>query len=110
MDYLKSSLLSYLYHSLCIVDNADVIIARHFFYNLNLLDNSFTNSLELDVRTGIFIDTINIWKNLYKTALTEDPTDVDIKVSNQFDIVHHFDKLPVCQDILIPIICSLCSL
>lgn len=84
-----------------------MVTARHFFYNLNLLDNSSINSLELKVKTRISTNTINMWKNPYRIVLTEDPIDVDIKVGNQSDIVYHSDKLAIFQDALISIICSL---
>lgn len=60
MDYLKSSVLFYLYHSLYIVDDVGAVIAQHVFYDLNLLKSDFINSSELGVRTGVSTDMINI--------------------------------------------------
>ena len=100
-DCLESSLLSHLHHSLRIADDAGMGTARPFFYDLNLLDSSSANSLELGVRTGISTDTTNIWKNLHRTALTEDSTDVNVKVGNHPNIIHNSDKSPASREALI---------
>lgn len=65
---------------------------------MNLLDNSCANSLELNIKTGIFTNINNKWKNFHKTILGKDPTNVNIKVSNQSNIIHHSDKLFAFQD------------
>lgn len=68
MNCLKFSILSYLHHSLCIADDAGVIIAQHICYNLNLFESDSINNLELGVKTDISIDISNMWKDIHKMA------------------------------------------
>lgn len=60
MNYWKSSILSLLHHFLYIVNDISMVIAQYFLSNLNLLNSSSPNSLELNIRNGTFTNTTNI--------------------------------------------------
>lgn len=59
-NYLKSSVLSYIYHYLHIAIDTNMLVTQSIYYNFNLLESASTKSPELDVRTSIFTDIINI--------------------------------------------------
>lgn len=71
---------------------------------MNLLENNSRNSLELRIWIEISIDTINMWKNIHKTALTKDLTHAIIELGNHFDFIHYSNKLSILQKELIPTI------
>lgn len=93
IDYLKSSVLFYLYYSLYIRDNTSMVIAQNICYNLNLFDNDSTNILELNMKIKVFADITNIQKNIHKIVFIGDLIDIDIEFGNYSDFVYHFDKL-----------------
>lgn len=70
-DYQEFLVLFHLHYFLQIADIAIVMIAQYIYCNLNLLKNTFINSLKLDVKTEISIDITNIWKNIYNYYLQE---------------------------------------
>lgn len=81
-DYLQSSVLSHLYHFLQIADEQGVLTTRNNYYNLNLLDTSFRNSPILGISIGISANITDMWKNIYKTALTREQMEGNNKLSN----------------------------
>lgn len=90
---LESLVLSYLYNSLYIADYANGVTSQHICLKLNLLKNNSTNSLKLGIKTRVSLCITDMWKNIYKTALTEDRMDADIKFGNHFDFIHNSNKI-----------------
>ncbi len=85
IEYLDSSVLFYIYHSLCMAD--DVWISYHSIgYDLNLLGTNSENGRKLRVSIRIFIATINIWKDIHRIALMGDQTEIHNKPDNHLDI------------------------
>lgn len=71
---------------------------------MNLFDNDSTNSIRIEIKTGISANKSNIWKIIYKKSLIKDQTDQDIKFRNYSDFVYHFINQSTFQDKLILII------
>lgn len=67
------------------------MIASHICYNLNQFDKDFVNSSKFGIRTRISDDMTNLCESIYRTALTEDFPNIDIKFGNYSNFVHHFD-------------------
>lgn len=81
-----------------------MLTTRNICYNLNLFDTSCRKSLDLGINTEIFTNKINIWKNIYKTALMRVQTRINNKFDNYLDYNHFFNKPITLSRKLIPII------
>lgn len=86
------------------MDNKGVLTICNNHYDLNLLNINFRNSSILGGSIGIFLNTTNIWKNIYKTALIKEQTERNDKISNPSGNDQISDKADALPGQLIPII------
>lgn len=65
----------------------DIWISNHGIgYDLSLLDKNSEYDRKLEVSIRISIAITNIWKGIYKTALTGEQIEIDNKSDNYLDI------------------------
>ncbi len=96
-DCLESSVLSHLYHSLRIADDASMTNGG-ICYDLNLLGTGSRNSQDLGVNIGISPGTTDMWKSIHKAALTGEQAGVDNELDNPLTLVIPLTHQPDYQD------------
>lgn len=81
-------MFSHLYHSLRISDEATIMTIRGICYDMNLLHPDSRISHELGISNEISTTTTDMWKNIYKTALTGEQAGEDNELDNHPNFAH----------------------
>lgn len=81
-----------------------MLTIRNNYYDLNLLDTSFRNSLILSINIRVSANKIDIQKNIYKKVLIKEQTEKNDKFNNLPSNGQIFSEIVALSRQLIPII------